>query len=156
MDALLAGIEQLAFVRGLKASFVAYPIVNALHIMSIGALLTSVMLMDLRIFGAFRSLPQAAFVALLRRTALGAFAGALVTGALLFSVRAREYAAMPVFLAKMTLILLAGANFLVFMRLCRARGDEEPAGAAITILAVLSLVLWTSVLFAGRFIGFLN
>ncbi|PDQ21597.1 hypothetical protein CN311_08030 [Mesorhizobium sanjuanii] len=153
MDGLLAGIEQLALVKGLKASFVAYPIVNALHILSIGALLTSVMLMDLRVIGAFRALPQAAFVALLRRTALGAFAGALVTGALLFSVRAREYAAMPVFLAKMALILLAGVNFLVFMRL--AKGGDEPAGGTVTILAVLSLMLWTSVLFAGRFIGFL-
>ncbi|CAH2407393.1 DUF6644 family protein [Mesorhizobium escarrei] len=154
MDWYLAGIEQLALVRALKASFVAYPMVNALHIMSIGALLTSVWLMDLRILGAFRSLPQAAFIALLRRTALAAFAGALVTGSLLFSVRASEYAAMPIFLTKMTLILLAGANFLVFMR--HAKGGDEPAGGTVTILAVLSLVLWTSVLFAGRFIGFLN
>ncbi|RWN64417.1 MAG: hypothetical protein EOR99_25750 [Mesorhizobium sp.] len=154
MDEILTGIEQLGFARWLKASFVAYPIVNALHIMSIGALLTSVWLMDLTILGAFRSLPQAAFVALLRRTAFTAFASALVTGSLLFSVRAREYAAMPIFLTKMTLILLAGANFLVFIR--RAKGGGEPAGGTVTILAVLSLVLWTSVLFAGRFIGFLN
>ncbi|RWM93017.1 MAG: hypothetical protein EOR84_18350 [Mesorhizobium sp.] len=154
MDWYLAGIEQLTLVRALKASFVAYPIVNALHIMSIGALLTSVWLMDLRILGAFRSLPYAAFIALLRRTAFAAFTGALLTGSLLFSVRAREYAAMPIFLAKMTLILLAGANFLTFMR--RAKGGAEPAGGTVTILAVLSLVLWTSVLFAGRFIGFLN
>ncbi|MER8535244.1 hypothetical protein NKH61_28310 [Mesorhizobium sp. M1005] len=154
MDGFFAGIEQLALVRGLKASFVAYPVINALHIMSIGALLTSVWLMDLRILGAFRSLPQATFVALLRRTALGAFGGALVTGSLLFSVRASEYAAMPIFLAKMTLILLAGANFLAFMR--RAKGGEEPADGAATMLAVLSLMLWTAVLFAGRFIGFLG
>ncbi|MCF6097885.1 MAG: hypothetical protein E5Y65_28555 [Mesorhizobium sp.] len=154
MDEFLAGIEQLAIVRGLKASFVAYPIVNALHIMSIGALLTSVWLMDLRILGAFRSLPYVPFVTLLRRTAFTAFAGALVTGSLLFSVRAREYAAMPIFLTKMTLILLAVANFLTFMR--HAKGGDEPPGGTVTILAVLSLVLWTSVLFAGRFIGFLN
>ncbi|TIT18430.1 MAG: hypothetical protein E5W70_29225 [Mesorhizobium sp.] len=153
MDGFFAGIEQLALVRGLKASFVAYPIVNALHIMSIGTLLTSVWLMDLRILGAFRALPQAPFVTLLRRTALGAFGGALVTGSLLFSVRASEYVAMPIFLAKMGLILLAGANFLVFVR--RAKGGDEPAGGAVTVLAMLSLVLWTSVLFAGRFIGFL-
>ncbi|MER8834252.1 DUF6644 family protein [Mesorhizobium sp. M0909] len=155
MDGFFAGIEQLALVRGLKASFFAYPIVNALHIMSIGALLTSVWLMDLRILGAFRSLPQAPFVALLRRTAFGAFAGALVTGALLFSVRASAYAAMPIFLAKMTLILLAGINFLAFMRLCRVGGEAEPASGVATMLAGLSLVLWMSVLFAGRFIGFL-
>ncbi|MER8976863.1 MULTISPECIES: hypothetical protein [unclassified Mesorhizobium] len=154
MDGFFAGIEQLALVRGLKASFLAYPIVNALHIMSIGALLTSVWLMDLRILGAFRSLPQAPFVALLRRTAVAAFGGALVTGSLLFSVRASEYAAMPIFLAKMALILLAGVNFLAFLRVCRATGGDEPAGGATTVLAGLSLVLWTSVLFAGRFIGF--
>lgn len=155
MAEFLAGIEQLAFVRGLKASFVAYPIVNALHIMAIGALLTSVLLMDLRICGAFRSLPYAAFVALLRRTALGAFAGALVTGSLLFSVKASTYAAMPIFLAKMTLILLAGVNFLAFTRLGRVTGSDVPAGGTATILAVFSMLLWTSVLFAGRFIGFL-
>lgn len=151
MTEFFAGIEQLALARWLKASFIAYPVVNALHIMSIGALLTSVVLMDLRICGAFRSLPYAAFVALLRRIALGAFAGALVTGSLLFSVKANTYAAMPVFLAKMALILLAGVNFFAFLRF--ARGGDEPAGSAI--LAVLSILLWTSVLFAGRFIGFL-
>ncbi|RVD12357.1 MAG: hypothetical protein EOS73_28440 [Mesorhizobium sp.] len=151
MTEFFAGIEQLALARWLKASFIAYPIVNALHIMSIGALLTSVVLMDLRICGAFRSLPYVAFVTLLRRIALGAFAGALVTGSLLFSVKASTYAAMPVFLAKMALILLAGVNFFTFLRF--ARGGDEPAGSAI--LAVLSILLWTSVLFAGRFIGFL-
>ncbi|MER9937553.1 DUF6644 family protein [Mesorhizobium sp. M0088] len=151
MAELLAGIEHLALARWLKASFIAYPVVNALHIMSIGALLTSVVLMDLRICGALRSLPYAAFVALLRRTALAAFVGALVTGSLLFSVKASTYAAMPVFLAKMALILLAGVNFFTFLRF--ARGGDEPAGSAT--LAVLSILLWTSVLFAGRFIGFL-
>ncbi|RWN28483.1 MAG: hypothetical protein EOR97_21450 [Mesorhizobium sp.] len=151
MTEFFAGIEHLALARWLKASFIAYPVVNALHIMSIGALLTSVLLMDLRICGAFRSLPYGAFVALLRRTALAAFVGALVTGSLLFSVKANTYAAMPVFLAKMALILLAGINFFAFLRF--ARGGDEPAGSAI--LAVLSILLWTSVLFAGRFIGFL-
>jgi len=155
MAELLAGIEQLALVRGLKASFVVYPIVNALHIMSVGALLTSVLLLDLRIVGAFGLVPRAPFVALLRRVALVAFLGALVTGLLLFSVRAREYAAMPVFLIKMTLVLLAGANFLAFLRISRTASDEAPAGRTVTGLAGLSLVLWISVLFAGRFIGFL-
>ncbi|MDX8500169.1 hypothetical protein RFM99_17305 [Mesorhizobium sp. VK4C] len=154
MAEFLASIEQLAFARWLKASFVAYPIVNALHIMAVGALLTSVVLMDLRVIGAFRSLPYAPFVALLRRTAVGAFAGALATGLLLFSVKASTYAAMPIFLAKLTLIFLAGVNFLAFMRFSRAKGGDEPAGGTATILAALSMMLWMSVLMAGRFIGF--
>lgn len=154
MDGLLAGIEQFGFVRGLKGSFVAYPIVNALHILSVGALLTSVGLMDFRVLGAFRALPPAPFIGLLRRVALGAFGGAIITGALLFSVRAATYAVMPVFLAKMTLILLAGINFLVFTRLTGASGGAQSGGFA-AVLAVISLGLWTAVLFAGRFIGFL-
>jgi hypothetical protein len=153
MAEFLAGIEQLAVVRGLKSSFLAYPIVNALHIASIGTLFASVLLMDLRVAGAFGSVPREPFVALLRRTALFAFIAALVTGSLLFSVRAREYAVMPVFLTKMALILLAGANFLVFLRLLRAKG-EEASSTAIKVLALLSLLLWISVLFAGRLIAF--
>ena len=154
MENLLAGIEQLAIARALKTSFIAYPIVNALHIVSIGVLLTAVMLMDLRIVGAFRSMPVAPFVMLLRRMALTALAGAVVTGLLLFSVWAGEYAAMPVFAVKIMLIVLAGGNFLAFLRVSRNAGDQ-PGGAAIKVLALLSLALWLSVLLAGRFIGFL-
>lgn len=153
MNDLLAGIEQLTLARALKASFIAYPVVNALHILSIGALLTSVILIDLRIIGAFRSTPQDALLAILRPTALTAFTGAVLTGCLLFSVRANEYVAMPVFVAKMGLILLAGANFLAFVLLF-GRG-RETGGVAAAALAGLSLILWISVLFAGRFIGFM-
>ena len=62
---------------------------------------------------------------------------------------------MPVFLVKMALILLAGLNLLAFELLSRKTGRDEPASGAATALAVLSMLLWTSVLFAGRFIGFL-
>jgi uncharacterized protein DUF6644 len=155
MGELLAGIEQLALVKGLKASFFAYPIVNALHIMSIGVLLTCVLLMDLRIVGAFGSVPAAPLVGLLRRVALVAFGGVLFTGVLLFSVRARDYAAMPIFLAKMVLVLLAGANFLAFAWASRGGIGEKPARPAVVTLALVSLALWICVLFAGRFIGFL-
>ncbi|MBA3446818.1 MAG: hypothetical protein H0T56_04285 [Pseudaminobacter sp.] len=144
----LAGVEQLGAVRALKSSFFAYPVVNALHILSIGAVLTSVMLMDLRILGAFASIEQAPFIRLLRRVALTAFCGAVLTGVSMFAIRATEYAAMPVFLAKMALIVLAGLNFLAFQRMAGKSGGTR-------FLAAASIVLWIGVLFAGRFIGFL-
>jgi hypothetical protein len=145
----LEALEQLGPVRALKVSFFAYPIVNALHIMSIGALWTGVLLMDLRIIGAFARIEEGEFVQLLRRVALAGFCGALLTGPLLFAVRAGEYSAMPVFLAKMALIVLAILNFLLFQWLA-ARGN----GSFLNFLAVVSIVLWTGVVFAGRFIGF--
>src|SRR5262245_16378586 len=149
MADVLAAIEQLALVRAIKASFFTYPVINALHILSIGALLTGIFLLDLRILGAFRSVPFIPFSALLRRLALVAFACAIVTGLLLVSVRASEYATKPVFLVKMSLILVAGLNFLAFALVSRNQGK------AAALFATLSLVLWTSALFAGRFIGFL-
>lgn len=150
---VFAAIEQSGLARALKSSFVAYPLVNALHILSIGMLLTSVILIYLRILGAFRSFPQAQFVALLRRLALIAFGGAVVTGLAMFTVRASEYAAMPIFLAKMALIGVAAANFLLFLALERRKfGQASPAAR---LSAIASMGLWLGVLVCGRFIGFL-
>jgi len=145
-------VEHVGAIRALKTSFFAYPVVNALHIMAIGALWTSVLLMDLRILGAFADVGQAPFVRLLRRVALSAFCGALLTGPLLFAVRASEYVTMPVFLAKMALIVLAALNFISFQWLAGRR--EKSGGSFLKLLAATSIALWTGVLMAGRFIGF--
>ncbi|MDQ6437096.1 hypothetical protein RB623_23840 [Mesorhizobium sp. LHD-90] len=153
MDFLVA-IEQLGAVRLLKGSYYAYPIVNALHIASIGVLLTSVWLMDLRVLGWLRSLPETVFLRLLRRVALAAFLCAVVTGLLLFSVRASEYATLPVFLAKMALIVLAALNLVLFIVLGRNRPEGQAPDRGERAAALASALLWTGVLFAGRFIGF--
>ena len=145
-------IEQIGPVRLLKASFFAYPVVNAAHIMAVGALLTSVVLLDLRLVGALASLPKAAFVSIFRRIAVGAFAVAALTGLALFSVKASEYAVMPVFLLKMGLIAAALANFLGFAVLQRRGGDDD--SSALRAAALASIGLWLSVLLCGRFIGF--
>lgn len=147
----LEAIEQLGVVQLLKTSFIAYPIVNALHIAAIGALLTSVVLLDLSLLGKIRSLPKLAASALFRRIALVAFGVAALTGIALFSVKATDYAAMPVFLVKLGLIALAALNLGVFSTLER-RGVGP---AALKIPAVASILLWSGVLLCGRFIGFL-
>ncbi len=154
MPELLAALEQLAPIRALKASFVAYPLVNAMHIAAIGALWTSIVLMDLRVLGALRSLPGPAFLATLRRVALIALAVAAVTGAALFCVRATHYASLPVFQVKLGLILLAGANLAAFTLVRRGSVASSPTGAAERWLAAMSATIWTGVLLAGRFIGF--
>ncbi|HWK66169.1 MAG TPA: DUF6644 family protein [Rhizobiaceae bacterium] len=154
MNELLGAIERLPAVAALKSSFFAYPIVNALHILAIGALVTAVLLMDFRLLGAFVSLPSAPFSQLLRRVALMAFTLALATGVTMFAVRAREYAGSPVFLLKLTLIAVAIANFLLFIRLQAGRSEAKPPTPLMRLSAVCSILLWLGVLFAGRFIGF--
>jgi len=147
----LGALEQSGLARSLKASFVIYPVVNALHVLSLGMVLTSVMLIDFRILGVFQALDRQSFIALLRRVALTGFCGALLTGFAMFSIRASEYAAMPVFLAKVSLIVLAVLNFLFFLSL--REGVSSPN--LLRASAALSLILWLGVLLCGRFIGFL-
>jgi hypothetical protein len=146
-------IEQLGAVRLLKSSFVAYPVINALHIAAIGALVTSVLLMDLSVLGAIRSIPREKLVALLRRVALAAFGVAVLTGVTMFSIQATDYVRNPVFLVKLGLIVIAALNFAAFTALDRRRPSGE-ADAALRMLAVTSILLWSGVLFAGRLIGF--
>jgi hypothetical protein len=154
VDAILASIEQWPYARFLRTNFYAYPLVNALHILSIGALLTSVGLMHLRLAGFAQSLPADAFVGLLRRVALIAFLTALLSGLSLFSVKPSDYAASPLFLTKLAIISAAVLNFLVFSGL-EARvptGVERPG--VLKLLAVLSIALWLGALFCGRMLGF--
>jgi hypothetical protein len=139
-------IEQLDAVRALKSSFFAYPIVSALHILGIGILLCGVLLMDLRLLGLFRALPERPFIQLLRRVTLGGFALAVLAGVALFSVRASEYAAMPLFWLKLGLIAVAALNLAALIWSARAK----------PVFGGLSLLLWLSVLLAGRFLGFVQ
>ncbi len=152
MQDLLVAIERLGPVAALRSSFVAYPLVNAAHVLAIGALVTTTILMDLRILGAF-AIERAAFVSLMRRVAVGAFALAVLTGLALFSIRASEYAPNPAFQAKLALLAAAGANLAIFSRYATP-GPDEAYPAAARMSAAASIALWTGVLVAGRFIGF--
>jgi len=86
------------------------------------------------------------------------FAVQVVTGTLLFSSEAVKVYTNPAFRLKMLLILLAGIQALVFHRtVYRGMTNWEqspgvPAGAKVA--GLVSLVLWTGVVAAGRFIGF--
>ena len=152
MDAWLSAIEASALAEGLRASFVLYPLVNAFHILAAGALVTTVLMLDIRVLGGFKALAFDPFATLMRRAALLGFTGAALSGLALFSVRATDYVGNVAFLAKLGLIALAGANFLLLARAGRGKAEA----AAMRIAAWLSLLLWPAVLVAGRFIGFLE
>ncbi len=150
----LEAIEKLAPAQLLRSSFFAYPIVNALHVAALGGLFTSVLLMDFATLGAIRSIAANKLVALLRPLAIAAFVGAIITGLMLFSVQATTYAENPAFLVKLGLIVLAMCNFVLFAYSSRRNPEHKPS-TAMRIGAMLSILLWSGVLFAGRLIGYL-
>jgi hypothetical protein len=141
----------------LRESGTAYLFVNAAHILFIGLLLGSILPLDLRLTGFFRSAPVAVVVPFLLRFAAFGAVMAVLTGLWLFSVKPQEYATNTAFLTKMGLLVLALGNIFLQhhsrdFRLALESGD---VAAPVRLRALLSALLWLSVLLAGRWIGFL-
>jgi hypothetical protein len=153
---VLEWLSQSALSQALTSSPTLYIVVNAAHILSIGLLVGSVLPLDLRILGFFRSVPLAVLGPFLSRTAMTGVVLAILTGSLLFVVRADEYAANPAFLAKLALLVLGIANAVMLhttgaWRLAR---DNEAAPRGARLIAGLSFLIWPAAVVAGRWIGF--
>jgi len=116
-------------------------------------------IIDLRLLGvASTARPFKRMASDILQWTWGAFALTALTGSLMFITNAGVYYHNFYFRAKMALLVLAAVNMLSFeLTLGRSvhRWDKAaaapPGGRAV---AVLSLVIWISVIFAGRLIGF--
>lgn len=155
--ALLEWLGNLPHAVLLQRSGTAYLLVNAAHIVAIGMLVGTIVSLDLRLLGAFKTLPLAAVGPFLSRMAAGGLALAVLTGFCLFSVRPLEYIVNPAFLIKLGLVTLGALNAL-WLHAGRYWGQtlSGPAVPAATRAhAAASLLLWLSAVVAGRWIGFL-
>lgn len=148
---MLAALEATALAEAIRRSVWAYPLLETVHIASIGALVGSVLLLELRVFGLGREIGVVPLARLVLRTALAGFACAVASGSLLFVSAATQVAANPAFQTKLVLILIAGLNAVVF----HARGGLRGRDALARLQAAASLLLWLSVLAAGRLIAYL-
>jgi len=144
-----------AFFRGSTAG---YATLNAAHIFSLALLVGSIVTLDLRILGGFRSVPLDALATPLARVAAAGAVLAITTGFLLFSVRPIAYAQNPAFLIKVSLVALGVGNAL-HLRTKRGWREAlagEPVADSVRAAAFGSIVIWMSAVLAGRWIGFLQ
>ncbi|MFZ5783756.1 MAG: DUF6644 family protein [Pseudomonadota bacterium] len=140
----------------LHQSGTAYLLVNAAHILGVALLVGGILPLDLRLVGAFRSVPLAVIGPVLVRSAACGLVLALATGLWLFTVKPAEYLANAAFLWKLALLVLALLNVGLQhgnRRFRAALAGGAPA-ASVRLLAGCSAILWLSVLVAGRWIGF--
>ena len=153
----LQAVSEWPVAAMLRRHQTAYLILNAAHIMSIGLLVGAIMTLDLRILGLFRQYPMSALAPPLTRVAACAVVLAILTGAALFSVRPVAYVNNPAFLVKLGLIALGLGNALVLNlgRAWKLAVGKDRISSAVRFGAFISLVVWTSVVVAGRWIGFL-
>lgn len=150
---ILDAVAGWPLVGYLRISRAAYATVNAAHIVGMSLLVGAIVSSDLRTAGLWKAdrwregletcVPVAAF----------GLALAVISGVMLFSVRGGIYIADPAFQIK-ALVLAAGlVNVFAFRRTMARRNDGTPS-TAMRLSAILSMVVWISAIFAGRWIAF--
>ena len=153
MEALFAALEGTALAQTLRGSRWLYAGVNAAHIFAIALLVGSVVPLNLRLLGVWRGIAREAVVRVLAPVAAAGLILALLTGPLLFAVRAREYS--DVGFLQLKLIFIA-VGVLSTLALCRAHGFllKDAPRVRLAGHAVLSTVCWSGALVCGRLIAF--
>ena len=149
-------VQSSDFGQWAAASSLAYPLANTLHLLGLVMLVGGIGLVDLRLAGAFRTLPAEPLARALTPVALAGLALMLPTGATMFAADAAALVHSSVFRWKMVLILLALSNALLFRMAWRGRLKrwDEVAPLAARFMAAGSLFLWLAVGALGRMIAY--
>ena len=130
----------------------AYGATEVAHIVSLAFAIGLITVVDLRLLN--QGIVQATPARLLHATGIGTLIGfivAITTGLMIFSTDPVRYFAHPTMRLKLVLLLVALAfNYTIHSRV--ARGSRSPA--VCWSVAIMSLVLWISVVFSGVFYAF--
>ncbi len=137
----------------------AWPAAEAVHFLGLSLSFGVLLAVNLRILGVMKQISFADVHRLLPWGMLG-FGANLITGMFFFVGQPGQYATSAPFQWKVVFLVIAGANFLyltVFQRPWVSDGDTRfDAGAGDKAMAVLSLMSWLAVLYAGRMLPFLG
>lgn len=157
LNEFLAALEQLPLSTLLRGSVWLYPLVNAAHIVGIALLFGAIVPLDLRLMGAWKSVPLRTLAGVLLPVAITGLTAAVVAGALLFMTDARAYAGSPWFQMKLGVIALAVTNALA-LRLVPAwrdhGGSGPPMGVRLRFAGAASIGLWLGAILLGRLVGY--
>jgi hypothetical protein len=152
-------LEHTTVGASVRESLWLFPVIETVHLLGMAALVGTIGVFDLRLLGLAmkRARVGELGVRLLPWAWLG-FAVQVVTGAMLFASEAVKIYVNPAFRLKMSLILFAGVQALIFQSIMRrdaAKWDESgvlPVSAKVA--GGVSILLWVGIVAAGRFIGF--
>jgi hypothetical protein len=157
MMELLGALEQSAFSTWLRESpsIWAYPAVLTLHTVGLAVLVGANWVLDLRLLGLAGGIPLASLERSFRVMWIGFWINA-ISGVLLFAADATTKGVTTIFMWKLVLIGVAVVVIVSTRRVVYGRGVEQASiTAGAKALAVISLVVWTAAILAGRLMAYL-
>jgi hypothetical protein len=138
--------------HAMNAAEWVFPAVQSLHFIGFAMSIGTIAIVDFRLLGlGNRRFATAALAADLAPWTRAGIAVMLITGPLMFSTDAVAYHFNPSFQFKMVCLTLA---LLFHFTLHRRAVRPDAAPITAKLAAGISLVLWTAVVFGGRFIAF--
>jgi len=153
---ILLALQESALGHVMRSSPALYPAIEILHIFGFVVLVGSILALDLRLLGLGPAIPIQSMAQLLLPLSRIGFLLAISMGFLLFSADAAHVVRNPAFQTKLLLIAAALVNIVIAhagpWRRVELWRDEASGGAKVT--ALMSLLLWLSVVCAGRLIAY--
>lgn len=158
-DTFLHWLESTSPAIAISESSWLFPGIESVHVVAIALVVGSISMVDLRLLDVnLRDRAVGELTAEVLPWTWASFAVAVCTGALMFASNATHYWGTVPFRAKMSLLLLAGINMLVFHattnKSVEVWGHQAHTPRAAKISGGISLGLWIGVVTFGRWIGF--
>jgi hypothetical protein len=153
MEAFFAALKATTPAQYLRTSRWGYAGVSGVHVLGIAILVGAILPLNLRLLGLWPSIPRANLLRVLVPMAATGLAVAALTGSLLFSVRAQEYAEVGYLQAKLVLVLVELLSALMIHRIYGLT-LEGASQARLRFHALLSLGCWLGAPACGRLIAF--
>jgi hypothetical protein len=155
----IGAIEASALGQAMRQSLYLYPAVEIVHIAGLALLFGSIAVLDLRLLGLARDIPNRRLARHVLPWSAASFVLIVPSGLAMFTAHAMEFIDNPVFATKLGLIFAAGLNAAAFHAgVFRSAGAWDTGVApprAARIAGALSLVLWIAVIACGRLLAYL-
>jgi hypothetical protein len=156
---VLQSAESSALASWIRESLYAFPIIESCHVIGLTLVFGTIAILDLRLLGlASTGRPFTVVKHDIMKWTWLAFAVTVTTGTLMFITNAAVYFDNVQFRTKMAVIALSGVNMLAFEatagRTAHRWDNDQSAPFAGKLAGALSLLLWISVIFLGRWVGF--
>jgi hypothetical protein len=159
MADVLSWLESSQVANGIRNSLYLFPLVESFHVVGLAMVFGTIAIVDLRLLGlASTHRPFSRVASDILKWTWAAFGLTVCTGLLMFSTNAAVYYHNSFFRTKMVFLALAGLNVLIFeLTAGKSKHDWGKNAAAPRsgkIAAVVSLALWMTIIFLGRWTGF--
>lgn len=160
MYQFMAWLQGSALGHAMRESGVwTYGVVNLTHILGVSSLFGSVLVLDLRLLGLWRSVALASITRPTVPVAATGFAIAATSGVCLLATKATEYVGNPFLYIKFPAIALgllnvAALNFLPGWKARKTRELSSREQSQLAVAGGVSLICWLTAITAGRMIGY--